>query len=230
MCVRAPLDPDTHEMIERRTTTDDDGSNYEVPDSKTWRRCLSRLTVFHRVQITMYQAKPTYKIISAVFIALTAIFAASTGYFLAYPHGAVAQTQSMTVTTTLTTTSGSVMESSQYTVDVAYKPSIGFYLTNGTGFTLYVFTHDTPGNGTSTCTGNCLKFWPAFYSSALKLPPGLNATDFTVITRPDGSKQLTYNGWPLYYYAPDTAPGDTKGQGVNKVWFAYTVPKLKLTT
>jgi predicted lipoprotein with Yx(FWY)xxD motif len=172
----------------------------------------------------MSQAKPTYKIVSAVFIVLTAIFAASTGYFLAYPRGAVAQVQS--VTTTTTTVSGSVMESPQYTVDIAYKPTIGFYLTNGTGYTLYIFTHDTPGNGTSTCTGACLQIWPAFYSSALKLAPGLNATSFTVITRPDGAKQLAYNGWPLYYYAPDKAPGDTNGQGFKNIWFACAVPKV----
>jgi len=173
----------------------------------------------------MSQAKPTYKLVSAVFIVLTAVFAASTGYLLAFPQGAVAQMQSVTVTTS----SGSVMASPEFTVDIAYSPSLGFYLTNGTGFTLYVFTKDTPGNGTSTCNGTCAKFWPAFYSSNLKLPPGLSATDFTVITRADGSKQLAYNGWPLYYFAPDKAPGDTKGQGVQGVWFAYTVPKLNLS-
>jgi predicted lipoprotein with Yx(FWY)xxD motif len=177
-------------------------------------------------QITMSQANPTYKIVSAVFIVLTVIFAASTGYFLAYPHSTVAQMQSVTVTTT----AGSAMESPEYTVDIAYNPSIGFYLTNATGFTLYVFTHDTPGNGTSTCTGACLQIWPAFYASTLKLPPGLDATSFTVINRPDGAKQLAYNGWPLYYYAPDKAPGDIKGQGVKGVWFAYTVPQLNLST
>ncbi len=168
------------------------------------------------------KAKSSYKLVSAVFIVLTAIFAASTGYFLAYPHGAVAQMQSVTTTTT----SGSAMESPEYTVNIAYKPSIGFYLTNATGYTLYIFTHDTPGNGTSTCTDACAKIWPAFYSGTLKLPPGLNATSFSQITRADGSKQLTYNGWPLYYYAPDKAPGDTNGQGFKGIWFACTVPKV----
>jgi predicted lipoprotein with Yx(FWY)xxD motif len=173
----------------------------------------------------MSQAKSTYKIVSAVFIVLTAIFAITTGYFAMSPN-AMTQMQSVTVTTT----ANSAMESPEYTVNIAYKPSIGFYLTNGTGYTLYVFTHDTPGNGTSTCTGACLQIWPAFYSSTLKLPPGLNATSFTVINRPDGAKQLAYNGWPLYYYAPDKAPGDTNGQGFKGVWFAYTVPKLNLST
>lgn len=39
------------------------------------------------------------------------------------------------------------------------------------------------------------------------------------ITRTDGSTQVTYNGWPLYFWAEDSAPGDTTGQGVNDVWW-----------
>ena len=31
--------------------------------------------------------------------------------------------------------------------------------------------------------------------------------------------QVTYNGWPLYFYAGDTAPGDTNGQGQGGVWY-----------
>jgi predicted lipoprotein with Yx(FWY)xxD motif len=38
------------------------------------------------------------------------------------------------------------------------------------------------------------------------------------MTRPDGSKQITYNGIPLYYYVRDTKPGDTTGQGVGNLW------------
>jgi len=45
-----------------------------------------------------------------------------------------------------------------------------------------------------------------------------------VINRPDGSKQLAYDGWPLYYFSNDVNPGDTNGQGVGNVWYACTVP------
>lgn len=113
---------------------------------------------------------------------------------------------------------------SQYSVNIATKPGLGSYLTNATGFALYTYLHDVPANGTSTCIAICLQKWPAFYVTTLALPPGLNASSFTTITRPDGSKQLAYDGWPLYYYYNDTRPGDTTGQGVLKLWSVATVP------
>ena len=48
---------------------------------------------------------------------------------------------------------------------------------------------------------------------------GVDATLLGTITRDDGSTQVTYNGWPLYYFHEDAAPGDTNGQGVGGVWF-----------
>jgi predicted lipoprotein with Yx(FWY)xxD motif len=39
------------------------------------------------------------------------------------------------------------------------------------------------------------------------------------ITRDDGTMQATYNGWPLYYYSGDAAPGDINGQGMEGLWF-----------
>jgi predicted lipoprotein with Yx(FWY)xxD motif len=116
------------------------------------------------------------------------------------------------------------MSSSLYSVNVANKPNIGSYLTNATGWTLYTFARDIPTNGTSRCTGNCIKNWPAFYTTSLTLSPGLDTTSFTVITRPDGGKQIAYNGYPLYYFRNDTKPGDTNGQGFLKLWFAATYP------
>jgi predicted lipoprotein with Yx(FWY)xxD motif/plastocyanin len=107
------------------------------------------------------------------------------------------------------------------TVNLASKAGIGNYLVNGSGFTLYRFLKDTPGNGTSVCNGTCAKFWPPFYTSNLVLPAGLDKSDFGVITRADGTKQVTYYGSPLYYYASDKKPGDTNGQGIGGVWFAY---------
>jgi predicted lipoprotein with Yx(FWY)xxD motif len=127
----------------------------------------------------------------------------------------------MTTTSTATTPSSSSQQS--YTVQIGNSASIGHYLENESGFTLYMFGSDKPGSGASTCTGPCAGAWPPFYASSLNLPPSLNSSSFATITRSDGSKQTTYNGWPLYYYAADTSAGSMFGEGLNQfgsLWYA----------
>ena len=162
-----------------------------------------------------------YRTLSAGFIALTVVFAASTGYF-ALNSTTVKQTTTVTQTSTSTQTVG--VSTSGYTVDLGFNSSIGFYLTNGTGFTLYMFKVDKPNNGTSACNGSCANNWPPFFASSTKVPPGLNASSFGTITRTDGSKQVTYNGLPLYHFHSDKQPGSALGQGIGSVWYAYTIP------
>jgi predicted lipoprotein with Yx(FWY)xxD motif len=48
---------------------------------------------------------------------------------------------------------------------------------------------------------------------------GLGATDLGTTTRTDGTTQVTFKGWPLYYFQGDAAAGETNGQGLNDVWF-----------
>jgi predicted lipoprotein with Yx(FWY)xxD motif len=84
-------------------------------------------------------------------------------------------------------------------------------LTNAKGFTLYSFAPDTPA--TSKCYGSCAAYWPPVTGTTAAGAglPGKVAT----ITRTDGSRQLTYNGHPLYTYIGDTAPGQAKGNNLN---------------
>jgi predicted lipoprotein with Yx(FWY)xxD motif len=107
----------------------------------------------------------------------------------------------------------------KYTVDVAQNESLGYYLVNETGFSLYYFVNDAPGNGTSTCYGACSDIWPPFYAESIAVPAGLNSTDFTILQRTDGKMQVAFKGWPLYLYSKDTAPGELNGQGVKGIWF-----------
>ena len=107
-----------------------------------------------------------------------------------------------------------------YTVMVRDDPKLGKILTDGMGKTLYRYTKDSAN--TSVCTGGCLQAWPALTSNdAPTLDDGI-AGKLDLMTRSDGTKQVTYNGMPLYYYAKDTKPGDTTGQGVGSVWYVVT--------
>jgi predicted lipoprotein with Yx(FWY)xxD motif len=95
-------------------------------------------------------------------------------------------------------------------------------VTNSAGFTLYWFAPDT--STTSKCTGSCATYWPPVKGPASAMS-GVTGTLGT-ITRPDGTKQATYDGHPLYTYAGDTAPGQAKGNGVNAfggLWHEMTV-------
>ena len=92
------------------------------------------------------------------------------------------------------------------TVMVSNKESLGSFLTDRTGKTLYFFTKDT--SGASTCTGACLTKWPAFSGDPVSAPSLLNPSDFRSVSRADGVRQTAYKGWPLYYFADDSKPGE----------------------
>jgi predicted lipoprotein with Yx(FWY)xxD motif len=97
--------------------------------------------------------------------------------------------------------------------------SLGNIVVDAKGMTLYYFTKDAKDTTTSACTGECLAAWPiATTTNATPTVEGVTGKVGT-ITSPDGAKQLTLNGMPLYYYAADSKPGDVKGQGVKDVWY-----------
>ena len=94
--------------------------------------------------------------------------------------------------------------------------SLGQILVDGNGMTLYLFTKDSPN--TSACTGQCLVNWPPLVGEPTA-GMGVDDSKLGSFQREDGSTQATYNGWPLYYWKDDAAPGDVLGQNVNEVWF-----------
>ncbi|MDD9266662.1 hypothetical protein ACFPES_06410 [Paenibacillus sp. GCM10023248] len=94
---------------------------------------------------------------------------------------------------------------------------LGSFLTDTKGMTLYYFTKDAAD--VNSCVGACLSAWPIFNDSSFTVPAEFSAADFGKFTRTDGKDQLTYKGWPLYYFAKDKQPGDTTGDNVGKVWF-----------
>ena len=105
-----------------------------------------------------------------------------------------------------------------YTVNTANLSGAGQILTDGNGFTLYVFTNDAVNQ--STCSGTCATIWPPVLISndQITIPSGLPGTVGAII-RQDGTMQMTYNGMPLYRYSADSLPGQANGQGFGGKWF-----------
>jgi predicted lipoprotein with Yx(FWY)xxD motif len=87
-------------------------------------------------------------------------------------------------------------------------------LVGPTGMTLYTFTKDTAGEGTSACNAACATAWPPLGVADTARPMG----GYTIIVRQDGKKQWAYKGWPLYYWSKDTKAGDKTGDGFNGAW------------
>lgn len=98
--------------------------------------------------------------------------------------------------------------------------ALGQILVGAGGMTLYGFTPDTAG--TPTCYDDCASAWPPLLADGTAAPTageGLDASLLTTVDRTDGTKQVKYGDWPLYYFANDAAAGDTNGQGLNNVWY-----------
>jgi len=112
-------------------------------------------------------------------------------------------------------------------ISLSTSTTLGSYLTDKDGRSLYFFAADA--NGQASCSGGCEAVWPPFYVDNLtadKLTAGLTLSDFATVTTASAKKQLTYKGWPLYYYAPTLngintpeAAGATTGDGIGGVWF-----------
>jgi predicted lipoprotein with Yx(FWY)xxD motif len=98
---------------------------------------------------------------------------------------------------------------------------LGQILVDSKGLTLYLFKADQSTK--SACTGACATAWPPLLVQGKPtVGSGLNTSLVGTTGRPEGTTQVTYNGHPLYTFASDGKPGETKGQGVSAFgasWF-----------
>ena len=128
-----------------------------------------------------------------------------------------------------TTTSGSQARPASPGPATALKTEttrVGRVLASSRGLTLYYYGEDKRGSGKSVCTGACATAWPPLAAPA-KAPAGVRLPGkLGVITRPNGVKQVTLNGHPLYFYAGDKAPGHAAGNGIEGAWH---VIKIKMS-
>lgn len=84
-------------------------------------------------------------------------------------------------------------------------------LVDARGLTLYTFKNDEAAPGKSVCNGGCATTWPPVVVTGTATKDASLPGEVGTITRDDGTKQATYRGKPLYRFAADTAPGETKG-------------------
>ena len=96
---------------------------------------------------------------------------------------------------------------------------------------MYLWAADSMNK--STCSGACAGAWPPVTAMGkVTAADGAKAADLGTITRPDGSKQVTYDGHALYYFAGDSGPGQANGQGSDSFgakWWLVAPAGTKIT-
>jgi predicted lipoprotein with Yx(FWY)xxD motif len=112
-----------------------------------------------------------------------------------------------------TTTS---LEHGSYTeVKAGHVSGLGSVVVDGKGITLYMYATDVRGQP-SRCYGICATQWPPYVlprgTTKPTAGPGIETGLLGTVARSDGQLQVTYNGWPLYFWPPDTNPGMATGQ------------------
>jgi predicted lipoprotein with Yx(FWY)xxD motif len=107
-------------------------------------------------------------------------------------------------------------------VKAAKVGDLGTIIVSSAGLTLYDFHKDKGGK--SSCYGACASAWPPLLSEGKpKAEAGAMANQLGTTKRKDGTVQVTYNGWPLYTYAGDQAPGEANGNDIDQFgaeWYA----------
>jgi predicted lipoprotein with Yx(FWY)xxD motif len=118
------------------------------------------------------------------------------------------------------------------TVNLTEHEQFGGILTDEAGRSLYLFENEeleaedadrmTEGirSSAAPCTGGCLDNWPPLLAAMAMAGEGVDA-ELLYVEDVDGSMQVVYNGWPLYFFARDAEPGDVNGQGLGtgNVWY-----------
>jgi len=135
--------------------------------------------------------------------------------------------------TTGSTAAGTPASSGSATATVieSHHGSAAPFLTNSSGRAVYLWAADSMNK--SMCSGACAQAWPPVTSKGqVTAANGAKAADLGTITRSDGTKQVTYLGHPLYFFAGDSGPGQTNGQGSNSFgakWWLVAPAGTKIT-
>ncbi len=113
-------------------------------------------------------------------------------------------------------------------VKTSKSAKYGTILVSVKGLTLYTYAHDSKNH--SACTGGCLSAWPALTVPSGETPVGSGVSGIGEFTRPNGSRQVTFKGKPLYFFTSDTKAGQVTGNGVNGFSVVAPSGRAKTTT
>jgi predicted lipoprotein with Yx(FWY)xxD motif len=126
-----------------------------------------------------------------------------------------------------------LVQAQDITVNVMQSETLGSYLTDADGNSLYLFVVEgmesqdsermTEGvrSNAAPCVDKCLEFWPPLTGTAVQAGEGVDA-ELLYTADFGGMTMVVYNGWPLYYFIKDEKAGDTNGQGSGKepnIWY-----------
>lgn len=133
----------------------------------------------------------------------------------------------LTLTTALVLAGGSALAQDAAQLTVATSEQYNDYVADGDGRALYMFTADQQGRGeqkaTTNCYDACAEAWPPLTTTDdPQVGEGLQQDLLGTIERRDGAMQVTYGGWPLYYFVQDQGPGQVTGQdkhGFDGEWY-----------
>lgn len=110
------------------------------------------------------------------------------------------------------------------------RTGLGRVVTDGRGRTLYLFEKDTRTR--SACSGTCAVYWPPLLTRGKALVvKGVQRSLLGSIRRPDGTRQVTDAGHPLYLFSGDAARGQTNGEGLHDFgagWYALAPSGTKI--
>jgi len=96
-----------------------------------------------------------------------------------------------------------------------YGPALG----RGNGKVLYAWDKETDGS-TICQAAACVEKWPPLTASVLTFGDGVDKAQFSLVDRPDGSKQVAIDGRRLYTMAIDN-PGEANCQGSEGWWILH---------
>jgi predicted lipoprotein with Yx(FWY)xxD motif len=110
-------------------------------------------------------------------------------------------------------------------VSLGSVTGLGQVLVDSEGHTLYAFSKDS--GEASACAGTCAHAWPPLLVADGEPEPGNGAAAARLgtITLPDGKRQVTYSGRPLYSFGGDKEPGEANGDGSTAFGGSWTALK-----